>query len=157
MFQTAVYNQTVTITEPEEGLDGETWAFTVRLHVVISHKAAGSSRQASPDDHSRCRSLSTEVWNGYRELLKCFSGTHVRKRHQWISQTKQMWFVYPKSLQAGCIRLVVLLKCCTCVVIVQTVWASSSSAGSWAQPSGSGRLSQEDTRRDINAPPPALF
>lgn len=23
-FQTAVYNQTVTITEPEEGLDGET-------------------------------------------------------------------------------------------------------------------------------------
>lgn len=27
VFQTAVYNQTVTITEPEEGLDGETWAF----------------------------------------------------------------------------------------------------------------------------------
>lgn len=25
MFQTAIYNQTVTITEPEEGLDGETW------------------------------------------------------------------------------------------------------------------------------------
>lgn len=27
VFQTAIYNQTVTITEQEEGLDGETWGF----------------------------------------------------------------------------------------------------------------------------------
>lgn len=52
-----------------------------------------ASRQASPGDHSACRNLSAEVWNGYRELRNCFARAWFRQRCQQMSQTKQTWFL----------------------------------------------------------------